>query len=258
MTEFDDILIDIIYFCFIGIPSKKLSSNQKIMEVSNKIITKLFNLDSNTKFIFSFDDFDKLTNHIKVLTQLYSDSIVKLFTDKKNLLDMNIECRQMRKQLYEKGAINQVILLYPSYKNAIKNTSISIASINGEGTGAIINIEKNNILIISNGTKYKISDIVIGFYNNEVYIFKITSLKDIESTIDKNPIHLDMPLHTQIYKFFSPDEFDNNQVKLTKQMIDQKGIDFTIKYYIGSSLLLDKNNDSPEYNKFLSLLNSSN
>ena len=45
-----------------------------------------------------------------------------------------------------------------------------------------------------------------------------------------------MPLHTQLYRFFFPNEFDVAQVRATKNMIESEGLEYTVKYYVSKTL----------------------
>ncbi len=236
----DETIVDLFYFITIGVPPRNMSINTKLATATNKAIKVLFNMKEDKQTIFSVDDLDRLLEHIQMLSGLYQEIVIKYFTDKKQLLDLSEECREMRKELYEKGSIEEIELLYPS--NSSSSTSFSIYSINGEGNGSIISIGENNkIAVISAGGSYKLSDVVIGYVENNVYIFKVTKLNNIELNVDTVPITWNMPLHTQIYRFFFPNSFDAAEVRATKNMIESEGLDYVIKLYITKSMGIDQN-----------------
>ena len=79
--------------------------------------------------------------------------------------------------------------------------------------------------------------------NNTLYIFKATSLKDVEMPADMTPINFSMPIHTQIYRFFFPNSFDVSQIRATKNMIDEHGLEHVIKLYIETILNINKIKD---------------
>ncbi len=230
----DETLVDLFYFITVGVPPRNMSKNSKLATATNKTLKMLFNVDDSKPTLFSGDDFEKLLEHIKVLSELYQDVVIKYFSQSKLVIDLSDEAREMRKQLYEKGSVKGIRLLYPPNPSS---GDLSIFSLNGSGQGGVVNIKENKeAQIVLGGNSFKISDIVIGFFNNETYIFKITELEQVELDADNIPINWNMPLHTQLYRFFFPNEFDVAQVRATKNMIESEGLEYTVKYYVSKTL----------------------
>ena len=230
----DDTLVDLFYFITIGVPPRNMSKNTKLASATNKTIKMIFNVQNDKPTLFSGDDFEKLLEHIKRVGELYKDVVLKYFSQSKLVIDLSDEAREMRKQLYEKGSIKTISLLYlPSSEVS----EMSIFSLNGPGQGGFVSITENNkINVVYPGQSFRLSDVVIGFSNNQTYIFKVTELDEVELNADIIPINWNMPLHTQIYRFFFPNEFDVAQVRATKNMIDDKGLEYVINYYISKTL----------------------
>ena len=230
----DETLVDLFYFITIGVPPRNMSKNTKLASATNKTIKMIFNVQNDKPTLFSGDDFEKLLEHIKRVGELYKDVVLKYFSQSKLVIDLSDEAREMRKQLYEKGSIKTISLLYPPSSEV---SEMSIFSLNGPGQGGFVSITENNkINVVYPGQSFRLSDVVIGFSNNQTYIFKVTELDEIELNADIIPINWNMPLHTQIYRFFFPNEFDVAQVRATKNMIDEKGLEYVINYYISKTL----------------------
>jgi hypothetical protein len=71
---------------------------------------------------------------------------------------------------------------------------------------------------------------LIGIENNKIYIFKPKKLRNITyNNTNLTPINWNMPIHTQIYRFFNPDSFDINQIKVIQNFIEDHGIESVIK-----------------------------
>ena len=152
----DETLVDLFYFITVGVPPRNMSKNSKLATATNKTLKMLFNVNDNKPTLFSGDDFEKLLEHIKVLSELYQDVVIKYFSQSKLVIDLSDEAREMRKQLYEKGSVKGIRLLYPPNPSS---GDLSIFSLNGSGQGGVVNIKENTEAQIVLGVKsIKISD----------------------------------------------------------------------------------------------------
>ena len=75
---------------------------------------------------------------------------------------------------------------------------------------------------VKNLTQNKLDDVV-----------KVTEIQE-----SLNPINWNMPLHTQVYRFFRPSSFDVEKIKATQQMIEEHGLEFVVKLFVREHLRL--------------------
>ena len=55
-------------------------------------------------------------------------------------------------------------------------------------------------------------------------------------TANLTPINWNMPLHTQVYRFFNPSSFDISEIKATQTMIAEHGLEYVVKLFVKSHL----------------------
>tara|TARA_Y100000389_G_scaffold205145_2_gene264096 strand:+ start:25942 stop:26712 length:771 start_codon:yes stop_codon:yes gene_type:complete len=241
----DENFVNFIYFLTVGVPPRNMSSNHKLVDAINKILLLLLgnNCHQHKNILFSEEHIHSLHDKIDNISLLYKQIVIKYFTERKQFIELSNECRNMKQILYESGSIKEVQLLYPSYKNSVKNHSMSLSALNGNGSGAIVNIEKNKVDVVFPGKNYRFTDNIVGFHNNSTYIFKIISLDNTTMDDHITPTHWNIPLHTQIYRFFFPHSYDTEQIKKTKILIETKGIEYVIDLYVSTYLF--------KYNKLI-------
>lgn len=264
----EDQLIDLFYFLVIGNPIKEnMTSIEKLTDAWDKIFRILFNVERagdidncdssddssddstdelstnntinegtnvqiNTNFQnnVSLDNYTKLKSNFDYLFNLYEEILIKFFTDRKYLINVTDENRDMRRILYETGSLDVLELLYPNNINISEATTLNIISLNGSGEAGVIRIDTDSIDILQSGRGYKLLDILIGIENNKIYIFKPKRLRNITyNNTNLTPINWNMPIHTQIYRFFNPNSFDINQIKVIQNFIEDHGIESVIK-----------------------------
>ena len=266
----EDQLIDLFYFLVIGNPIKEnMTSIEKLTDAWDKIFRILFNverannssdlncessnesdnnLSSNNNSVnetsniqirtdvinknnnVSLDKFNKLKSDFDYLFNLYEEILIKFFTDRKYLINITDENRDMRRIIYETGSLDELELLYPNSLDKSEIITFNIISLNGTGENAVIRIDDDSIDILQSGSGYKLLDILIGIKDNKIYIFKPKRLRNIKyNNTNLTPINWNMPLHTQIYRFFNPNSFDINQIKVIQNFIEDHGIEDVIK-----------------------------
>jgi hypothetical protein len=202
----------------------ELSTNNTVNEGTNVQIKTI--LQNNV----SLDNYSKLKSNFDYLFNLYEEILIKFFTDRKYLINVTDENRDMRRILYEKGSLDVLELLYPNNIDISEATTLNIISLNGSGEAGVIRIDADSIDILQSGRGYKLLDILIGIENNKIYIFKPKKLRNITyNNTNLTPINWNMPIHTQIYRFFNPDSFDINQIKVIQNFIEDHGIESVIK-----------------------------
>lgn len=235
-------IADLFYYITVGAPIRKMTKTEKFTDSWDKILQILFNVKPKSKkssgtgektSSLSKSEIEKLQQHITFMTGLYEDVVVKYFSDRKYLLDLTEESREMRKKLYESGSLDRVSLAYPE-PNDLKQTNITIDihSLNGSGIGGTVNIGPHSVNILHSGEKYKLTDTLVGFSDGQIYIFKAESLKNIDIQANLTPINWNIPLHTQVYRFFHPDSFNVGQIKATQSMIAEHGLEYVIKLFV--------------------------
>lgn len=238
---------DLFYYAVIGAPTRKMTNKEKFTDAWDKVFRIAFNINHRNHKEQNQETLDedagvqamkipneetiKLKNHLERITGMYEDIVVKYFSERKYLLDITEESREMKRQLYEIGSLDRVSLLYPDIGDS-KRGSVDIRSLNGKGTGGIVNIGQSYVNILKSGKNYKLSDILIGFINGDVYIFKAESLKDTDVEPKMTPINWNMPLHTQVYRFFHPGSFDVAQIKATQSMIAEHGLEYVTRLFV--------------------------
>ena len=242
--------VDMYYVLTIGkLPPKKMSEREKITRTVDKVVKTIFNLKvtdpkssrkktTDTQTTTS-TDVDSIVGRLKQVSGLYEDIVVSYFSDRKLILDLSDMCRNMSKILHESGSLESIEILYPSLEDAYKNT-LDIYSLNGTGRDAVVMIRDNGVVVVNAGANFKLSDVIVGHTNGDVYVFQATGLKNVASSADNMiPVNLGMPLHTQIYRFFFPEDFDVSQIQTTQQLIQERGLEYVIKLYVTNTLKLD-------------------
>lgn len=232
----DNFLTDFLYFVTIGDDKcKELSKEDKLEKSWDKILRVVFKVNKD-----NFDGEDTLcqkeveflNNHIVSLTCHYEQLLLKFFTEKESVLNLKSECRDMRKQLYESGGLNTVTMVYPFDDcKCIGIDHLDIYSVNGTGSGGVVRIHDGNVTVTKEGENYKRTDIIIGIRECKVFIFQADSLVDCELPADLEPLNMSVPLHTAVWNFFHKD-FDMEGVQMTKQMIDEHGLQHVIHTYV--------------------------
>ena len=217
---------------------EKTKENVKTLMDSNKTLVqklKVFEKENNILGI----NIDKLATQERVLkknlafvTNLYEELVTSYFLDRKLILDMSTEMREMGKQLHDTGVLKTIQLVYPSYNEA-QNVTLDIHSLNAPGTGAKVQINNSSVSIINPGSNFKLVDTIVGYVNNKAYIFKATSLDDVNTNVSVNWA---VPIHTQIYRFFYPESFDVGQIQATQALIEKHGLEYVVKMYVASHL----------------------
>lgn len=265
-------LTDLFYFVTVGKPDPKMSQKEKLTKAIDKVFKKILNINdsppkskpkakskpkpssnckdspscnkkpSNVKskdnqFSEQPNAFNVLNEHIEYISTLYENVVVRYFVDREYLLELTEESREMRTKYCEIGSLDTVNLLFPD-ENQSKQGVSDIISLTGSGSGASVNLGQNSITVINPGEKYKLSDTLIGFPDGSLHIFKPETLKNIEIQENLNPINWNMPLHTQVYRFFRPSSFDVEKIKATQQMIEEHGLEFVIKLFVREHLRL--------------------
>ncbi len=264
-------LTDLFYFVTVGKPDPKMSQKEKLTKAIDKVFKKILNINdsppkskpkanckdspncnqqtnnvkSKTNNVKSKDNehseqpnaFNVLNEHIEYISTLYENVVVRYFVDREYLLELTEESREMRSKYCEIGSLDTVNLLFPD-ENQSKQGVSDMLSLTGSGSGASVNLGQNSITVINPGEKYKLSDTLIGFPDGSLHIFKTETLKNIEIQESLNPINWNMPLHTQVYRFFRPSSFDVEKIKATQQMIEEHGLEFVIKLFVREHLRL--------------------
>lgn len=266
----EDQLIDLFYFLVIGSPIRDdMTSIEKLTDAWDKIFRILFNVDratnsneldcdsanissddsttelsdetttedttnyqikTNFNTDVSLDKFNKLKSDFDYIFNLYEEFLIKFFNDRKYLLNITEENRDMRRILHEKGSLDALELLYPNNQDISSVTTINIKSLSGEGESAIVRLDTTSIDILQSGIGYRMLDILIGITNDQIFIFKPKRLRNITyNNTTLTPINMNMPIHTQIYRFFNPNSFDVNQIKVIQNFIEEHGIEHVIK-----------------------------
>ena len=217
---------------------KKTKENVKILMDSNNALVEKLNIFEKKNNILGID-IDKLITQEKILrenldfvSKLYEELVISYFNDRKLILDMSTEMREMGKKLNDTGVLKTVQLIYPSYKEA-QNTILDVHSLNAPGKGGKIQINTSSVSILNPGSNFKLVDTIVGYANNKAYIFKATSLDDVKSNVSVNWA---IPIHTQIYRYFYPDSFDVKQIQATQALIEKHGLEYVIKMYVASHL----------------------
>ena len=124
----DDPITDVFYYFTVGTPTRKLSKKEKLTEAWDRVLRVVFNVH-DTKTVPSQESKSNTdTTHVKHITQLYEHVVLKYFTDRKYVLDLTEECRDMRRQLYEEGELERVSLLYPDIADQKEVLQILYAS----------------------------------------------------------------------------------------------------------------------------------
>ena len=118
--------------------------------------------------------------------------------------------------------------------------NIDLYSINGNGYGATVRVDNSDTYIINKGADYKLSDILIGHVNDTIYIFRATNLTNVFMKADVTPINWNMPIHTQIYRFFFPNSYDVGQIRATKDMFEEHGLEYVVQLYVSNILNLPR------------------
>lgn len=233
--DFTNILADALFFLTIGDVKSEMTKDEKLQCAWEKILLKVFEVTPSPPVEKTHNDSDniaKLMNHIISLTSHYEQLLIQYFTDKEHTLDLEDETREMRKELHESGSLDVVELLFPFEKcDCTDVESLEVYSINGIGTSGIIKVHGGIPTVIRGGQNYKRTDIILGIYENNIYIFQAKTLVHCEMKIESTTLNGNAPLHTQVYRFFH-NEFDMEGVRMTKQLIDEKGLDFVIKAYV--------------------------
>ena len=266
-------LTDLFYFVTVGKPDPKMSQKEKLTKAIDKVFKKILNINDSppkskpkpkskskpssnckdsspscnkkTSNVKSKDNqhseqpnaFNVLNEHIEYISTLYENVVVRYFVDREYLLELTEESREMRTKYCEIGSLDTISLLFPE-ENQSKQGVSDIISLTGSGSGASVNLGQNSIAVITPGEKYKLSDTLIGFPDGSLHIFKPETLKNIEIQENLNPINWNMPLHTQVYRFFRPSSFDVEKIKATQQMIEEHGLEFVIKLFVREHLRL--------------------
>ena len=206
------------------------SNNNSVNDATNIQIRPYTINNNNNNNNVSLDKFNKLKSDFDYLFNLYEEILIKFFTDRKYLINITDENRDMRRIIYESGSLDELELLYPNSLDNSEIITFNIISLNGTGENAVIRIDNDSIDILQSGSGYKLLDILIGIKDNKIYIFKPNRLRNIKyNNTNLTPINWNMPLHTQIYRFFNPNSFDINQIKVIQNFIEDHGIEDVIK-----------------------------
>lgn len=213
--------------------SANISSYDSTTELSDETTTEdttNYQIKTNLNTDVSVDKFNKLKSDFDYMFNLYEEFLIKFFNDRKYLLNVTEENRDMRRMLYEKGSLDVLELLYPNNQDISSVTTINIKSLSGDGESAIVRLDTTSIDILQSGRGYRMLDILIGIKDDKIFIFKPKRLRNIiYNNTTLTPINLNMPIHTQIYRFFNPNSFDVNQIKVIQNFIEEHGIEHVIK-----------------------------
>lgn len=226
---------------------KKRDKVKKSIDKMDGFIRMLFNVkkEKDKKISEDLEDLEDsssvLKSTLRDISKRYEDTVVSYFSDRKLILDLSEECREMSKKLYEVGSLDSIRLLYPAYDDAQKIT-VDVYSLSGSGVGGTVMVRDASVLVLNGGRNFKLSDVIVGHVNNHVYIFQASSLKDVSANLqaDSSSINWAMPLHTQLYRFFFPDSFDVSQIRATQAMIEEHGLVYVVQLYVASTLGLEK------------------
>lgn len=264
-------LTDLFYFVTVGKPSPKMSQKTKLTKAWNKVFSVILNIndskttttkqktsskkkdtsnsqnssncntcpdDNNAANVKSKQPNSNVLNeHIEYISNLYENVVVKYFVDREYLLELTEESREMRTKYCEIGELDTISLLFPDAKDSSKGVT-DIISLTGSGSGASVNLGDKTTTVLNPGEKYQLSDTLIGFNNGSLHIFKPETLKNAEIKNSLMPINWNMPLHTQVYRFFRPSSFDVEKIKATQKMIEEHGLEFVIKLFVREHLQL--------------------
>ena len=166
---------------------------------------------------------------LKKLKTSHELILIQYFTERENVYNLTEECRHMRRLLYDMGDLAELEFINFLPQNINNEIQITLSSLLGEQKYAQINIRNNDITILSTDNTFKLNDVLVGKYNNNVYLFVVRRIKNIKSTIQLKPMNWNIPIHTQIYRHFNPEIYDVSEVKQVEENLKKNGLITTIR-----------------------------
>tara|TARA_B100001175_G_scaffold317863_1_gene337075 strand:+ start:30745 stop:31524 length:780 start_codon:yes stop_codon:yes gene_type:complete len=253
----DNQITDFLYYVTIGKPHKNIDQKTKLKKALNKTLCFILNVPENTNTSETFHNNcnnnilslkhysqhnepqsnpeqpeplnDNINDHIQYISKIYEQIVQKYFLNSQYNFELTQDDLEFRKKLNQKGGLDSVSLIFPKHDSEIKKGITSIICLNGSGSGASVNIGLDSVSVLQSGDKYTFSDILIGFIDENVHIFKPESLKNIEIT--NNIILNNTNINTHLYRLLNP-SFDVQKIKALQKLIQTNGLDFVINLFI--------------------------
>ena len=247
-------ITDFLYYVTIGKPhhSQNLDQKTKLKKALNKALCVILNVpDRNqantTNNILSLRHNnepvsptppsktaapslnDDINDHIQYISKIYEKISQKFFLNSQYHFDLTQDDFEIRQKLHQKGSLDSVSLIFPKTKT--KKGTTSIICLNGDGYGASVNIGDDSVCVLKSGDKYTLSDILIGFIDNDVHIFKPESLKNIKLTNNILQNSLNTHINTNLYRLLNP-SLDVQKIKAIQKLIQTNGLDFVINLFV--------------------------
>lgn len=171
---------------------------------------------------------DRVLNDVK---QNHKNMLVRFFSERNNVIQLTDECRNLKKQLYETGEIQTLQLLTSNGDGLMDLTDEfqEVKSILNSSLNAKIRINKNVIYIISSDGGFKINDTLFSKKGINYNFFRVDEIKNINISNQTNPITWNIPLHTQIYRYFYPDSFDIEKINNLRNNLSKKSIETVLE-----------------------------
>ena len=241
-------ITDFLYYVTIGKPhhSQNLDQKTKLKKALNKALCVILNVPENTNTTNNILSLrhnnepvspsstaqpslnDDINDHIQYISKIYEKISQKFFLNSQYHFDLNQDDFEIRQKLHQKGSLDSGSLIFPKTKTKTKKGTTSIICLNGDGYGASVNIGDDSVCVLKSGDKYTLSDILIGFIDNDVHIFKPESLKNIKLTNNILQNSLNTHINTNLYRLLNP-SLDVQKIKAIQKLIQTNGLDFVMK-----------------------------
>lgn len=175
------------------------------------------------------------------LTSKYQSSaiIISSLYDKINTLTCQLTSAQNRQSELETyiknsldviGGIEEVIPISPI--RSLPAAIYPLLSVDGEGTGGLIYINKDTIAIAEKGDNYTKSEIVSFLACGKIFYLKVKEVSpkgtDVAATITLDKIDFGLPIWTRLYTSLYPGKMDVLVLMQIKQEIMEYGTQYVI------------------------------